>query len=239
MDSKIKKSEYYLGLAKGMPIAFGYLPVSFTFGLIAVKGGLSPWLAIFISMSNLTSAGQFAGVNLIIAQANLLEITLTTFIINIRYSLMSLALSQKLAENIPASWRSVMAFGITDETFAIAATREKEITFPYMLGLITGPYLGWSLGTILGAMTCSYLPEALQSSMGIALYAMFIAIVVPAAKASRAAFFVASLGIAISCFFTWAPYLNKISAGWQITIATIVAAALGAIFFPKDSEVND
>lgn len=233
------KRQFYEGLMKGMPIAFGYLPVSFTFGLIAVNGGLPVWLAIFVSMSNLTSAGQFAGVNLIFANAAYLEIAFTTFVVNIRYALMSLSLSQKIVQSMPLLERCIMAFGITDETFAIASLEEGEITFPYMLGLITGPYGGWVLGTALGALSTSFLPEALQSAMGIALYAMFIAIVVPAAKTSKAALVVTGLGVGLSSLLTWTPGLDQISSGWKIIIATVVAAALGALLYPKDSEEDD
>ena len=92
---RLMHSDFSHGFKKGMPIALGYIPVSFTFGLVAVKGGLPAWIAVTISLTNLTSAGQFAGTNLIIAGAALLEIALTTLIINIRYMLMSLSLSQK------------------------------------------------------------------------------------------------------------------------------------------------
>nr|WP_245984818.1 AzlC family ABC transporter permease [Biomaibacter acetigenes] len=174
--------EFCHGLRQGIPIALGYIPVSFTFGLMAVNGGIPVWTAILISLSNLTSAGQFAGTNLIIANASLLEITLTTFVVNIRYMLMSLSLSQKVAPQMAFLKRCIVAFGITDETFAIASLEKGEITFNYFLGLVTCPYWGWALGTALGALTSSVLPKTFQSSMGIALYAMFIALVVPAAK---------------------------------------------------------
>lgn len=239
MKNKSSYLEFSNGFRKGIPIALGYIPVSFTFGLMAVNGGIPAWLAVFISMSNLTSAGQFAGVGLIIANASMLELALTTFIINIRYMLMSLSLSQKICESIPLSLRSIMAFGITDETFTIASMEKDKITFPFMMGLISGPYMGWALGTALGALSCSFLPKAIQSSMGIALYAMFIALVVPETKKSRAAFIVAAVGIMISSLFTWTPVLNNISGGWKIMIATIVASSIGAIYFPRDGEEYD
>lgn len=226
--------EFNDGLKKGIPIALGYIPVSFTFGLMAVNGGIPVWLAIFISMSNLTSAGQFVGVDLIIANASLFEIGLTTFVINIRYMLMSLSLSQKINKNMPGYLRCIMAFGITDETFTVASLEDREITFAFMMGLIFTPYLGWALGTSLGSIFSSILPPSLQSCMGIALYAMFIALVVPVSKKSKAALFVTLTGVMISCIFTWAPLLNLISGGWRIIIATILASTFGAVFFPRD-----
>lgn len=237
INNSTHSCDFVYGLKKGTPIALGYIPVAFTFGLIAVKGGIPAWIAILISLTNLTSAGQFAGASLIISDASLLEISVTTFVINIRYMLMSLSLSQKIVEKISTVKRSIIAFGITDEVFSVASMEEGDISFAYMMGLITGPYCGWALGTILGALTCSVLPEAFQNSMGIALYAMFIALVIPAAKKSRAALIVASIAIIINSILTWVPIINTISEGWAIIISTIAACTFGAIFFPrKDDE---
>jgi len=193
-------------------------------------------MAILISLTNFTSAGQFAGTNLIIANASLLEITLTTFVINIRYLLMSLSLSQKIVPKMPVMERCMMAYGITDETFAIASLENREITFQYMMGLITCPYAGWALGTASGALISQVLPPILQNSMGIALYAMFIALLVPAAKRSMAAFAVTIIAVSISSLFTWASYFPKISGGWIIIIATIIASMAGAILFPRKGD---
>ncbi len=228
-------TEFGRGIKQGIPIALGYLPVSFTFGLMAVNGGIPVWITILISMTNLTSAGQFAGAGLIIANASLFEITLTTFVINIRYMLMSLSLSQKITR-MPLFQKCIMAFGITDETFAVASLEKKEVSFAYMMGLISCPYWGWALGTILGAVTTSILPAKLQSSMGIALYAMFIALFVPASKKSKAALVVVIVAISFSSILKWAPLLDQISAGWSIIIATIIAATVGAVLFPRKEE---
>lgn len=216
-----------------MPIAIGYIPVSFSFGMLAVKGGLSVWTALIISMTNLTSAGQFAGMNLIIAGAGLAEIGITTFVINVRYMLMSLALSQKI-EKLPFAKRALVSFGITDEIFTVASTTPKKLTFSFMTGLITMPYIGWALGTFLGAFTNNLLPPSVISAMGITLYAMFLAIFIPASRKDRGILAVLIFAAAISCalyyFCTW------LSSGWAIITATIAASALGAIFFPKKEE---
>lgn len=230
--------DFRYGLRKGIPIALGYIPVAFTFGLLAASGGISPWMATVISLTNLTSAGQFAGTNLIIAEAPLLEIGVTTFIINIRYLLMSLSLSQKLTAKTSLIKRAIMSFGITDETFAVASLEQHDISFSYMLGLVSCPYWGWALGTALGALVCSVLPEAIQNSMGIALYAMFIALIVPSAKRSRPVLTITAIAIVISCLFTWAAHLKEISPGWSITIATVAACAIGALVFPRE-EIQD
>ncbi|HHV82226.1 MAG TPA: AzlC family ABC transporter permease [Tepidanaerobacter syntrophicus] len=223
----------------GIPIALGYIPVSFTFGLMAVKGGIPALAAILISMTNLTSAGQFAGMNLIIEGASLVEIALTTLIVNLRYMLMSISLSQKLSNKIPAFKKYILAFGITDEVFAVSAVQPGEVTSSYMSGLVTLPYIGWTIGTIMGALASSLLPQMLQNSMGIALYCMFIAIVVPAAKKSIAALAVALIAIFISSLFTWAPLISSLSAGWVIIIATVVASSIGAIAFPREDDECD
>nr|WP_281815805.1 AzlC family ABC transporter permease [Vallitalea longa] len=219
-----------------MPIALGYVPVSFTFGLMAVTGGLPIWLTIFISLSNLTSAGQFAGTGLIIAGASYLEIGVTTFVINIRYMLMSLALSQKIKKPMSIFKRCLISFGITDETFTLAAMEKGNISFLYMLGLITGPFLGWGLGTALGAMSCSVLSESVQNSMGIALYAMFIALIVPESKKSKPALMVVAIAVTVNCILTWIPIFVNISSGWRIIIATIIASSIGALLFPKEED---
>lgn len=222
------------GLKKGVPVALGYLPVAFTFGILAVSGGLPPSVAVLISMTNLTSAGQFAGTNLIIAGAPLFEIALTTLVINIRYLLMSFALSQKLLPNTSLLKRALMSFGITDETFALAALEKADISFSYMTGLVFLPYWGWALGTALGAVICSVLPELVQNAMGIALYAMFIALIVPGSKKSRAVLAVVAIAVTASSLLTWVPGLNQVSAGWSTVIATLAACLAGAIFFPRE-----
>lgn len=234
-----KQKQFIYGVKRGFPIALGYLPVSFTFGLMAVNGGLPLWLAVFISLSNLTSAGQFAGTSLILSGAGYLEITLTTFVINIRYMLMSLSLSQKLDKKITLPQRLIFGFGITDETFSIASAEAGALTNEYMLGLISTPILGWTLGTFLGGLICSSLPEALSSAMGIALYGMFIAIIVPPATASRPICAIILLSIAITVALKYLPLFSFISDGFRVIIATVIGAAFGAYFYPVKEETTD
>lgn len=231
------RKNFTYGFRKGMPIALGYVPVSFTFGLMAVNGGLPVWLAIFISVSNITSAGQFAGTGLILAGAGYFEITLTTFIINIRYMLMSLSLSQKIEHKMPLYQRLIFAFGITDETFTVASMEEGKLPFSYLIGLISGPVCGWTLGTALGAFICSGLPDSLSSAMGIALYGMFIAIIVPPAKKSKAVLVIVLISVCIMCVLKYLPIFQAISRGFRIIIATVLGAGIGAFLFPvKEAE---
>lgn len=229
-------SQFKFGLKRGAPIAFGYVPVSFAFGLMAVSNGISPWLAIFISLSNLTSAGQFAGTSLIIQGAGYIEITLTTFIINIRYMLMSLSLSQKLDSKVTLLERLILSFGITDETFAVAAAEKMELTYGYMIGLITGPIIGWTTGTAMGAFICSALPETFSAALGIALYGMFIAIIIPPLKHSRTILGIVLSSCALSCIMAFAPILKEISTGFRVILVTLIVCTAGALIAPIKEE---
>lgn len=228
-----KRQEFLYGARLGLPIALGYLPVSFSFGMLAVSYGIPPIAAIIISMTNLTSAGQFAGINIIFASGGMWEMAVTTFIINLRYMLMSLSLSQKI-EKMSLVKRLITAFGITDEIFAVASTTGKKVTFAFMSGLISVPYLGWAIGTALGAYANNLLPERISEAMGITLYAMFIAIIVPAAKEDRAVGFVLIIAVALSCaLYFLAPVIGT---GWAVIITSVIAAALGATFFPHKED---
>ncbi|MBQ2285581.1 MAG: AzlC family ABC transporter permease, partial [Clostridia bacterium] len=223
-----QKADWERGVKKGIPIALGYLPVSFTFGLFAVEGGVPAWLAVFISISNVTSAGQFAGTKLIFAQAGYVEIILTTIIINLRYMLMSLSLSQKIQPKMERWQRMALSFGITDETFSVASVEIGKISFPYMLGLISCPIAGWTIGTAAGACLSSALPAQAMAAMGIALYCMFIAIIVPPAKKERTVLLVILLSIALTCVMQYVSLFSFISEGFRVILSTIIAAAFGA-----------
>ncbi len=227
------------GIQKGIPIFLGYLPVSFTFGFMAVSGGLPVWLAVFISVTNLTSAGQFAGTNLIFAQAGYLEIALTTFVINLRYSLMSLSLSQKIHHKTPVWKRLIFSFGITDETFVVASMENGTLSAGYLLGLMTLPFIGWSLGTFLGGSVSTLLPLSLQNAMGIGLYAMFIALIVPASREKKEVFLVVLMAVLFACLLKYTPVLKQISSGFRVIIATILAAGIGAFLFPKEEDEEE
>ena len=232
-----KKLTYLDGLKQGLPICFAYIAVSFTFGLVATRNGIPVWLATLISATNLTSAGQFAGVELIIAAAGYFEIALAVFVINIRYSLMSLSLSQQLSDDVGIFKRLIMSLFITDEIFAIASTTKNRLNFPYFLGLATTPYFGWAFGTLLGGLINNVLPERLQSAMGIALYCMFIAIIIPPAKKSKPILLCISLGAIFSCLIAFG--IPNLSMGFSVIIASCLAAALTAILFPVKTNEND
>lgn len=232
------KRELARGIRDGFPIGLGYIPVSFTFGFFAVAGGLPLWAACLISLTNLTSAGQFAGTNLILLGAGYMEIAMTTFVINIRYMLMSLSLTQRIEKDMGILKRMLFGFGVTDETFVVASLRPGTLRAPYLFGLILMPILGWNLGTVMGAGISSFLPQALQNAMGIALYGMFIALIVPAARDSIHVFFIIILSVAVNCILKYIPFFSFISSGFRIILATVAGAGIGAYLFPEQENTD-
>lgn len=228
--------EYTSGFRRGLPVGMGYFSVSFGFGAMAVSQGISALAATVISATNLTSAGQFAGLTGILAAATLWEIVLTQLVINSRYALMSLALSQRMGEKIGILPRLLVAFFNTDEIFALAMDRKEPLTPAYLLGLGTLPFFGWTLGTLCGALAGSILPDSLGTALGVMLYGMFIAIVVPPARQQRSVLLAVALSLGLSCLLTWVPGLNRISGGISIVICTVAAAAICAAAFPVAQE---
>lgn len=222
-----------------MPIFLGYIPISFAFGMLATQSGLPWWVPVIISMTNLTSAGQFAGLSLILSGGMYLEIAVTTFVINIRYMLMSLALSQKVDPLMTTLERCAVAFGVTDEIFAVAIQQKEKLKASYMFGLIIMPFVGWTTGTLLGATATSLLPKSVQTALGIAIYAMFIAIFVPPAKKAKPVFTTCLIAIIVSCIFKWTPILKNISIGWVIIVAALIAASYSALRYPINQEENE
>lgn len=221
------------GLKDGIPIALGYLSVSFTFGLQAVNSNLNWWEAVLISLTNLTSAGQFAGLDIMVRGGGFwLEMACTQFIINIRYALMSISLSQKTDESVKGVHRFLTGFGITDEIFAVSMGNDKPVSNKYLYGVIILPILGWVSGTFLGAVAGQVLPEIVRNSLSLAIYGMFIAIIIPPAKKNKAVMKVIIISVLLSCAFKWIPVISEVSSGFVIIICTVISAAVGAILFP-------
>lgn len=232
-------NEFKKGLKDGLPICLGYISVSFAFGLAATAGGLSKLYTLLISMTNLTSAGQFAGIEIIKENGGLFELAFATLIINLRYLLMSLSLSQKVDPKISTPKRLVMSFGVTDEIFALSMQKQGKVGFKYFFGLMTLPFLGWSGGTFFGAFASGILPEGVRIALGMAIYAMFIAIIVPPAKKSKEILYVILIAVLVSSFISLVPVLNAISAGWRIIISTLIAAGVGALLYPEKEEAEE
>jgi len=232
----ISGSRFSKGMKDGLPIALGYLSVSFAFGMISVKNGLPFWVPISISLTNYTGTGQFAGMELMAAHASLMEIVFTILIINLRYFLMSLSWSQRIAPDLSLGKRCMLAFGNTDEIFAVSMQQTGTLSFPYLMGLILTPYLGWVGGTVLGAFVSNAMPESIRVALGITLYAMFIAILVPPSRKSKRVCCVVLLSIVLSCLMHYLPGLRHLSSGWIIILCGLIAAAVGAKWFPLSEE---
>lgn len=224
-------NDFTSGLKSGIPIGLGYLSVSFTFGIIAVKYGLTWWEALVISMLTVTSAGQFAGITIMTNPGHYLEMLISQCTINVRYSFMSISLSQKVNERFRGIWRFIFGFMITDEIFAVASAK-KVVSRSFFAGLCILPYLGWSAGTLIGALLGNVLPHSLMSALGLAIYGMFVAIVVPDMKKETNVTIVVIIALILSCMFTYVPGLKNISSGLSISICAILAALAGAILFP-------
>ena len=224
------------GIQDGISIGLGYFAVSFTFGMMAVSGGLTAWQAVLISLTNLTSAGQFAGLGIIIAGGSMWEMALTQLVINLRYCLMSFSLSQKLEKNISTGHRLAVAFGVTDEIFGVSASQEGRLSPWYNYGVMSMAIPGWTLGTLVGAVLGNVLPGFLVSALNVAIYGMFLAVIIPPAKKNRSVLGVVIGAMAISTVFSVVPVLNKVSSGFVIIITTVLVAGIAAYFCPIEEK---
>lgn len=228
------------GIKNGLPIFLGYLAVSFTFGIQAKSMGITSLQAVLISATNLTSAGQFSGIGTIAENAGLITMALTQLVINLRYCLMSSSLSQRFSPKMKWFHRYLISFGVTDEIFGVESAYEKENVPPaYCYGLIAASWPGWVLGTALGCISGDILPPSVLSALGVALYGMFIAIIVPPTKKNKVLLGMVIISMLLSLVFAITPVLNTISSGLRVIILTIVIASVAAYFFPVKEDVHD
>lgn len=231
-------SWFKTGVRNGFPIFLGYLAVSFTLGIAAKNAGMTVFQGTLMSITNNTSAGEFAAFGLISSGASYLEMAVMQFIVNMRYILMSCALSQKLNADTPLFHRLLMAFDITDEIFGLSISVNGKLNPFYTYGLIAIALPGWALGTCLGVGAGNILPARMLSALGVALYGMFIAVIVPPAKGNRILTGLISASMAISFLFTKIPPLNHISSGFKIIILTVAIAGTAAVFMPVPGETE-
>ncbi len=230
---------FTLGIKHSIPIALGYFVVSFTFGMMASLGDISPFHAILISMTSVTSAGQFAGTNIMIAGGSYVELLLSMLVINSRYALMSASLSQKLSHHMALWKKSIMAFLITDETFTVASIEVEEVTFPYFMGLASLPYIGWTLGTVIGSFMDHIMSISMQNAASIALYCMFIALFIPPSKSQSSIRSVVLLTIVLSSILYYISWFKFISTGYKIILAATLSSTYGALRYPVTKEVTE
>lgn len=227
------------GLKDGLPIAIGYFSVSFAFGIFAIENGLTVFQAVIISLLNLTSAGQLAAVPIIAGGGTFLELALSQLVINSRYSLMSVSLSQKLSKRVKLPQKLLIAYGNTDEIFAVSVSNKGDVGTKYMLGIILLPVIGWTSGTFLGGFVGNILPPMVTAALGVAIYGMFVAIVMPVAKKEKMTALCVLLAISISCAFRYIPLLKSVPSGFTVIICAVVASALFAIIAPIKTEEKE
>lgn len=226
------------GCKNAIPICLGYIAVSFAFGIEASKIGMTTFQAAMTSLLNVTSAGQFSALEVIARNGSFVELAILQFIINLRYMLMSTALSQRL-EGVDTLSRLGISYGVTDEIFAVSIFKKDKLYPMFSYGLITTSVFGWVFGTILGAVAGQVLPQILVSSLGLAIYGMFIAIIIPDTRVKRPVAVVVVSAMIMSCVFTYAPVLKMISGGFRIIIVTVVVAAIAAIAAPVEEEAHE
>lgn len=231
------RSRFFRGMAHGIPIALGYLSVSFGFGIAAARCGIPGFAAAMISATNLTSAGQAAGIDIIAAGGALIEMILVQLTINIRYSLMAISLSQKLDNSFTLPHRLAASYGITDEIFAVCSAQKEPLTPFYMYGMILIAFVGWVSGTIMGVSAGQLLPVSLSSAMGIVLYGMFLAIIIPPAKKQKNVLFAVIAAALISILMRYV--FTMISGGFAVIISAVAASAAAALIFPVKDEAEE
>ena len=232
----MNRNVFLAGIQRGLPVAMGYFSVSLGFGALAANQGIGILQTSVFSLTNFTSAGQFAGVTLMVGGAGLWEVILTQMVINSRYALMALALSQRLGDRANFFQRLLIAFFNSDEIFGIAMGERLPLTPSFMLGLGILPLMGWVAGSFVGALAGSLLPPALSAAMGVMLYGMFIAILSPPALKERPVCIAVILSAILSGIFAWVPGVKEISSGLAIVICTVVVSAVCAALFPVSEE---
>ena len=231
----LTNKDFSRGLRAGIPIGAGYFSVSLSFGILAASYGFPWWQAVVISMVTVTSAGQFAGISAMLTPGQYFPLLLSQVTINIRYSMMSVSLSQRADATFGKLSRWLLGFFMTDEIFAVAAG-EPVVKPRFFAGLTVLPWIGWTLGTLSGGLLGSILPAMLMDALSVALYGMFIAIVVPVAKKEKPVLLAVGIAALCSCLFTWLPGLKTLPSGISVSLCAILAAAVAAAIFPVKEE---
>lgn len=217
-----QSSEFRKGIQAGISIAIGYFPIALTFGLLAKTNGLTVGETIMMSLLVYAGASQYMSLSLLSMGTGIFEIVLTTFIVNIRHFLMAASLNEK-SEDDHILNKIIYSFGITDETFSVAATKEGTVTTGYLFGLFSISYASWVINSGIGHVIGASLPQTLQESMSIALYAMFIGLLVPSMKKSVKVIFLAAFSAIFNSIFAFTQIL---SSGWAIVLATLLSAVI-------------
>lgn len=232
------KAAFLQGMKNGAPIGLGYLAVSFSLGIAAAGAGLTVFQAALASLLCNASAGEYAGFSLIASGAAYLEVALMTFIVNARYILMSCTMSQRMRPGERLGHRLLIGFDLTDELFSIAIARNGYVNPFYSYGAMAVSIPMWAAGTALGALAGNLLPARLVSALGVALYGMFLAVIVPPARKNKVILGLIAVCFALSAAAAYLPFVSEISEGTRTIILTVVISAAVALLFPVKVE-ND
>ena len=224
------------GVRDGVPIALGYLAVSFSLGIAARKVGLDAVQGFFASLFNNASAGEYAGFAVIGAGGSLLEMAVVMLVANARYLLMSCSMAQRFSPKTPLIHRVLVGFDLTDELFGIAIARSGVADPYYSYGAMVVALPGWAFGGMAGVIAGSVLPERVVSALSVALFGMFLAIIIPPARRSCVVAGLVLAGFATSALFAWVPLLSGVSEGTRTIILTVALSALAAALFPVDEQ---
>lgn len=233
------KNAFKNGLRDGIPIALGYFAVAFSLGIVAKKAGLNPFQGFISSILNHASAGEYAEFTVIIANAPYIEMAFVILITNIRYLLMSCALSQRFAPDSSLLHRIFVGFGITDEIFGISIARAGSLNPYYNYGAMAIALPSWAMGTALGIIAGNILPTSVVSALSVALYGMFVAIIVPAAKSNRVVAGTIIISFVVSFVVSKISLFDNMSDSMKISLLTILISGAAAIFFPVKDETED
>ncbi len=232
-----KNRIYFLkGIKNGMPIALGYLAVSFTLGITARNAGMTAWQAMLTSLACNASAGQYAGFTVIAAGGTYMEMAVMELVANLRYLLMSCSLSQKFSPDTKLFHRLLVGYDVTDEIFGVAISEPGLLNPFYNYGMMTLAIPGWALGTFLGVIMGNILPAAVVSALSVGLYGMFLAIIIPPARKSRILAVLIVISMAASYIFSKLALTSAISPGIRTIILTVIIAGIAAVLFPVKEE---
>ena len=234
-----RRTVFMEGVHDGVPIALGYFVVAFTLGILAKTAGLTPWQGFVTSAVNIASAGEYAGFTVIAAQAPYLEIAVLTLIANARYFLMAAALTQRFAPDTPLTHRLAVSFGVTDEVFGITVARGGTVNPYYNYGALAISVPAWAAGTSAGILAGGILPAAAVSALSVALYGMFVWVILPPAKKSRPIGGMVLASCLLSLAATYAPVTSELSGGTRTILLTLLIAGGGAVLFPVRTEEED
>lgn len=229
------------GMKDGLPIGLGYLAVSFSLGIAARNAGLNAFQGFLTSLLVNASAGEYVGFTLIAARSTYIEMAFMILVANARYLLMSCAMSQRMHPDAPLHHRLIMAFDITDELFAIAIARPGYLHPYYTYGAMTSASPFWAVGTALGCIAGNLMPMRLVSAFSVALFGMFLAVIIPTARKNKVVAGLVVVCFAVSYAANYLPFISEISSGTKTIILTVTISAIAALLFPRkeESEVTD